>query len=159
MARSSLHFVRGFALLDERLPLGGVTPPDLARPVVGVAHGRRAGEAGRGAAAAAYAAALAQLLARRRGAERALQGGRGAARPRRRRRAEQHPVAVLHQLREAGQEVGVARAAGPHPQAPSSGRGSTAADGDDEDNDFLLYSFKVAMDPTRRSFSARIKRY
>lgn len=84
-AWSSLHFVRGFALLDERLPLGGVTPSALdARPVVGVAHGRRAGEAGRGAAAslrraaaAAYAnaAALAQLLARRRGAERALQGG------------------------------------------------------------------------------------
>lgn len=101
-----------------------------------VANGRRAGEAGRGAAAslrpaAAHdgtaAAALTRLLARRRGAERALQGGRGAARPRWR-RAEQHPVAVLHQLREAGQEVGVAGAAGSHPQAASPGRRSTAED-------------------------------
>lgn len=132
-AQSSLHFVRAFALLNKTPPLGGVTPPHLpSGPVLSVAYRRRAREAGRGAAASLRpaAAALTRLLTRRRRAERALQGGRGAARTWRR-GAKQHPVAILHQLRKAGQEVGVTRAAGSHPQAPSSGRRITVEDGDD----------------------------
>lgn len=51
------------------------------------------------------------------GAQGALQGG-GVARVRR--GAEQHPPAVLHELGQARQEVGIAGAAGAHPEPPAS---------------------------------------
>lgn len=77
---------------------------------------RGAGEAGGRAAAPLQRRVVPDLLSGRRGAQGALQGGGGAAGARR--RAEERPAAVLHQLRQTGQEVRVAGAAGTDPQPP-----------------------------------------
>lgn len=109
-----------FSFVDQTSTSGAVNPLTLnARAVLQVSVPRRrgSGQARRRAAASWHCDTIAQFLAGRGGAERALQGGRAA---RAGWRAEQHPATVLHQLRQTGQEVCVASAAGAYSQPPSS---------------------------------------
>ena len=129
---SSAGLGAALALVAEGPLPGALTPRPVSLRVGGpvlcvggpCSRRGRPGEPRRGPAAGQEGAPVPGVQARRGGAQGALQGG-GVAGVRW--RAEEHPATVLHELGQAGQEVCVTGAAGPHaePPAPGEHRGTT----------------------------------